>query len=142
MWGKSAAMSIVPITTNRWTNPFATPTRSPRWSRSVSPPPAPPSTADNASTTNLTATRTTRDAIRATAAGTCPRQTTSGGRDPGAQYVQHINKYSNNTSKVVCSSDRLCLFALFLEVERAFSIFPLTESATRCLSAQQTKGCV
>lgn len=133
-------MSTVPITTNRWTNPSATPTRSPRWSRSASPPPAPPSTADNASTSNLTATRKTRDAIRATAAGTCPRQTTSGGRDPGAQYVQQIYKYGNNASKVVCSSDLLCLFVLFLEVEYVF--FKFFTARVSCQVSFPPSGCI
>lgn len=77
-----------PTTTSRWGSLSATQTRSLQQNRSVTLHPAP--TTASASTTSLTDILRIQDAIPATAAGMCPQQTTSGGPDPGEQYVQTV----------------------------------------------------
>lgn len=90
-WEEPPGTYTALTTTSRWTRPSVTQMRSLGPSRSVLPSPVPLSTTASASMTSRMDIHRTPDAILATAAGTCPQQTTSGGLDPGAQYVQHVN---------------------------------------------------
>lgn len=87
-WDDSLDRWSAPTTTSRWESLSVTQTRSLQQNRSVTLHPAP--TIASASTTSLTDILRIQDAIPATAAGMCPQQTTSGGPDPGEQYVQTV----------------------------------------------------
>lgn len=89
-WEESPGRWTVLTTTSQWTSLSVIRTRSLQQSRSVLPPPALLSTSVSASMTSPMVIRKTQDAILATAAGMCRQQTTSGGLDPGAQYVQYV----------------------------------------------------
>lgn len=90
VWVEPPGRWCAVITTSQWTSLSVIQTRGPPQSRSVPPCPVPPSTTASGSTTSPTDTLRTQASTPATAAGTCPQQTTSGGQDPGAQYVQNI----------------------------------------------------
>lgn len=90
MWEELPGMLTALTTTNQWTKLSVTQMRSLQRSRSALPPPVPLSTTVSASMTNPMDIHRTQDTTLATAAGTCPQLTTSGGLDPGAQYVHHV----------------------------------------------------
>lgn len=89
VWAESPGRWTVPTTTCPSTRPSATRTRSHPSSRSVTPAPVPPPSITT-STTSPMDTRRTQAATPAIAGGTYRQLTTSGGRDPGEQYVDHI----------------------------------------------------